>query len=166
MIFVLLPIAKSVETFKEQLYFRTTPFLSAAKAHTFSLYETKCLVLNVFQNLELSVIFLFWRNLKTKDFAAEADYYPANNLLFKFINRNTFEVNNKDIVNFEHFSHLFLVFLLLTLNRWFFTGKLVAHKEKSRFSYCFSRQVKQFCVSRKRNLSIINVKVFKGYIFL
>ena len=26
------------------------------------------------------------------------------------------------IVNFEHILHLFLVFLLLTLNRWFFAG--------------------------------------------
>ena len=119
-----------------------------------------------FKIWNFQLFFYFEETLKTKDFAAEADYYPANNLLFKFINRNTFEVNNKDIINFEHFSHLFLVFLLLTLNRWFFTGKLVAHKEKSRFSYCFSRQIKQFCVSRKRNLSIINIKVFKGYIFL
>ena len=56
------------------------------------------------------------------------DFYSANIYFFKFNNRNTrkrYETCSKltikspkrVIVNFEHISHLFLVFLLLTLNR-------------------------------------------------
>ena len=56
---------------------------------------------------------------------------PAGNNMFKVNNRNTrtrgeisskltinmFKVNNVFIVNFEHISHLGLVFLLLPLSR-------------------------------------------------
>ena len=57
--------------------------------------------------------------------------FPAGNYMFKVSNKNTrtrcenmFKVNNKDtwrrsgvfIVNFEHISHLALVFLLFTFN--------------------------------------------------
>ena len=56
---------------------------------------------------------------------------PAGNNMFKINNRNTrtrceisskltinmFKVNNVFIVNFEHISHLGLVFLLLPLSR-------------------------------------------------
>ena len=57
---------------------------------------------------------------------SQQDTYPAKIYLFKI---NMFKVNNKDtsttswrrsgvfILNFEHISHLFLVFLLLTLNK-------------------------------------------------
>ena len=43
---------------------------------------------------------------------------------------NTFKVNNKDNkttydVYFKHISQFFLVFLLLTLNRWLFAGKAI-----------------------------------------
>ena len=61
--------------------------------------------------------------------------HPANIYLLKVINRNTrkkernmFKVNNRNtrttscrsgvfVVNFEHISHIFLVFLLLPWNR-------------------------------------------------
>ena len=57
------------------------------------------------------------------------DFYPANIYLFKFNSRNTrkrYEIYSKltiktsddvFIVNFEHISHLFLVFLLLNFNK-------------------------------------------------
>ena len=73
--------------------------------------------------------------------AAECSEYPANIYLFQFNNRNTrkkFEICSKltmktperrywrrsalFIVNFEHISHLFVVFLLLTLNRLMLAG--------------------------------------------
>ena len=50
-------------------------------------------------------------------------FYPAGNYMFKVNNRNTrtrceicSELTYFFIVNFEHISHLVLVFLLLTLN--------------------------------------------------
>ena len=46
--------------------------------------------------------------------------YTANTFLLSFNNRNTrkkCDVNDVVIVKFEHISHLFLVFLLLTLKR-------------------------------------------------
>ena len=47
------------------------------------------------------------------------NYYPANIYLFKVNNRNTRKRTTSGIfiINFEHTSHLFLVFLLLTLNK-------------------------------------------------
>ena len=44
---------------------------------------------------------------------------PAGNYMFKVNNRNTRARRRSGIfiVNFEHISHLVLVFLLLTLNR-------------------------------------------------
>ena len=56
--------------------------------------------------------------------------FPANIYLFKINNwniRNRCEICSKltisvFIVNFEHISHLFLVLLLLTLNKWMLAG--------------------------------------------
>ena len=50
---------------------------------------------------------------------------PAGNYMFKINNRNTgkkCEICSKLIVNFEHISHLVLVFLLLLLSRSMPTG--------------------------------------------
>ena len=52
--------------------------------------------------------------------------YLANIYLFKVSNRNTSKrceicskltIKTSEVINFEHVSHLFLVFLLLTLNK-------------------------------------------------
>ena len=70
-----------------------------------------------------------------------AQYYPANSYLFKVNNKNTrkgcelcLELTIKTpersqarrfgvfIVNFEYISHLFLVFLLMTLNKQMLVG--------------------------------------------
>ena len=73
-------------------------------------------------------IALFNQNRKTRT-------YPANINLFKVNNKNSrkrYEICSKltiktlvfgvYIVNFEHISHLFLVFLLLTLNTQMLAG--------------------------------------------
>ena len=47
-------------------------------------------------------------------------YYPANIYLFKAKNRNPRANTSSgifDLVNFENILHIFLVFLLLTLNK-------------------------------------------------
>ena len=67
-------------------------------------------------------------------------HVPGNIYLFKVNSRNTqkkikniFKVNKREIrttsfrffiVNFEDISHLFLVFLLLTLTKYLFAGQL------------------------------------------
>ena len=59
--------------------------------------------------------------------------YPANIYLFKVNNRNnrkrceicsklTIKTPGVFIVNFKHISHLFLLFLLLTLNKYMLAG--------------------------------------------
>ena len=42
--------------------------------------------------------------------------------LFPEVSQQTEHVQQIFIVNFEHISHYFLVFILLTLNRYIFTG--------------------------------------------
>ena len=75
-------------------------------------------------------------DIKFINVASKLDAFPAGNYMFKVNNRNTrtrCEICSKltiktperrqwrrsgvFIVNFEHISHLVLVFLLLTLNR-------------------------------------------------
>ena len=87
-------------------------------------------------------------------------FYPVGNYMFKVNNRNTrarCEICSKltiktperrhgaFIVNFEHISHLVLVFLLLTLSRYMVIGYYV--KKVVLFLYAKTK-------SEKKNLSI------------
>ena len=45
-----------------------------------------------------------------------------------------FKVNNKNIVNFEHISLLFLAFLLLTLDKYMLEGQIPVFP-RERFGY-------------------------------
>ena len=51
--------------------------------------------------------------------------YPGNIYMFKVNNKKHQNDCIDDIVNFEHISHLFLVFLLLNLNKEVLVGYLV-----------------------------------------
>ena len=91
----------------------------------FSIFlELRCYYLNLkllVMVIEVNLFELFVRQLGESN--------PSGNYMFKFINRNTRtrrEICSKltikipdgiFIVNFEHISHLVLVFLLLTLSR-------------------------------------------------
>ena len=78
----------------------------------------------------------FFRSVLSFEFDVISKYYPANIYLFKVNNRNSrkkcgicskltiktperrhWRRSDVFIVNFEHISHLFLVFLLFTLNK-------------------------------------------------
>ena len=58
-----------------------------------------------------------------------------------------FKVNNNFIVDFEHISHLALVFLLLTLSRWMPTWEKLKRRQSSLI------------------LNLINFEIWKNYCF-
>ena len=79
------------------------------------------------------------------NYTQDAKSYPASMYLFKVNNRNTRKMceicakltmktperlqncrSGVFIVNFEHISHLFLLFLFLTLNKYMLAGKVDA----------------------------------------
>ena len=60
------------------------------------------------------------RNTRIRcELCSKLNSIPLGNYMFKVNNRNT---TGAFIVNFEYISHLVLVFLLLTLNRWMPAG--------------------------------------------
>ena len=123
-------------------------------------------LINWGQKIWINIILNKYSSLLTERGSSFFHAIPACIYLFKFENRKWCVICSKlniktsewcpwrqfdvFIVNFEYISHLFLVFLLFTLNKWMLVGRVLVQSKKFKIWKCFnSMQNSYMCCFNK-----------------